>query len=137
MVERVPGFTLDRGDDDLRGFGGAAGNVLTVTARAGRSHFLPDTERFGFDSRFPDGNPDERFFIDYDSILTEAELGIDWTRLNRPILMAAAYRQALILPRSLRASTMDYACGQRGIRIRRANSMYNTIALNSLLGFSR
>ena len=57
-----------------------SGGVLTVTARAGRSHFLPDTERLGFLNRFPDGDPDERFSIDYDSILAEGEIGIDWTR---------------------------------------------------------
>ncbi|MEL7024249.1 MAG: TonB-dependent receptor [Pseudomonadota bacterium] len=57
-----------------------AGGKLTVTARAGQSHFLPDTERLGFDGRLPDGNPDERFFIDFDSIFKGGELGVDWTR---------------------------------------------------------
>ncbi|MEL7046194.1 MAG: TonB-dependent receptor, partial [Pseudomonadota bacterium] len=28
LIDRLPGFTLDAGDDELRGFGGAAGNVL-------------------------------------------------------------------------------------------------------------
>ncbi|MEO0365881.1 MAG: hypothetical protein AAF265_10345, partial [Pseudomonadota bacterium] len=28
LVERLPGFTLDQGNENLRGFGGAAGNVL-------------------------------------------------------------------------------------------------------------
>ena len=28
MVNRVPGFSFDGGDDDVRGFGGAGGNVL-------------------------------------------------------------------------------------------------------------
>ncbi|MEM1230878.1 MAG: TonB-dependent receptor plug domain-containing protein [Pseudomonadota bacterium] len=57
-----------------------AGGTLTVTARVGRSHFLPDTERLGFQGRLPDGRPDERFEIDFDSIVAEGELGIDWTR---------------------------------------------------------
>ncbi len=56
------------------------GGTLTVTGRAGRSEFLPDTERLGFDGRLPDGSPDDRLFIDFDSIFVEAELGIDWTR---------------------------------------------------------
>ena len=58
----------------------AGGGTLTLTGRFGRSAFLPDTERLGFDDRLPDGNPDERFFIDFDSILIEGELGVDWTR---------------------------------------------------------
>lgn len=57
-----------------------AGGTLTITARAGRSLFIPDTERLGFDARLPDNAPDERFFIDFDSYITEGELGIDWTR---------------------------------------------------------
>ena len=56
------------------------GGTLTVTGRVGRSAFLPDTERLGFDERLPDETPNERLFIDYDSILIEGELGIDWTR---------------------------------------------------------
>lgn len=56
------------------------GGTLTVTGRVGRSAFLPDTERLGFDERLPDETPDNRFFIDYDSILVEGELGVDWTR---------------------------------------------------------
>ena len=58
----------------------AAGGTLTLTGRFGRSAFLPDTERLGFDGRLPDDDPDERFFIDFDSILLEGELGVDWTR---------------------------------------------------------
>ncbi len=58
----------------------AAGGTLTLTGRFGRSAFLPDTERLGFDGRMPDDEPDERFFIDFDSILLEGEVGIDWTR---------------------------------------------------------
>lgn len=33
MVRRVPGFSIDNGDTDVRGFGGAAGNVLIDGAR--------------------------------------------------------------------------------------------------------
>lgn len=33
MVRRVPGFSIDNGDSDVRGFGGAAGNVLIDGAR--------------------------------------------------------------------------------------------------------
>ena len=58
----------------------AAGGALTLTGRFGRSAFLADTERFGFDGRLPDSAPDERFFIDFDSILLEGEGGVDWTR---------------------------------------------------------
>ena len=58
----------------------AAGGKLTLTGRFGRSAFLPDTERLGFDSRLPDEAPDERFFIDFDSVFVEGELGVDWTR---------------------------------------------------------
>ncbi|CAK9039504.1 Probable ABC transporter ATP-binding protein NosF [Durusdinium trenchii] len=58
----------------------AAGGVLTLTGRFGRSAFLPDTERLGFDGRLPDQTPDERFFIDFDSVFIEGELGVDWTR---------------------------------------------------------
>ena len=58
----------------------AAGGALTLTGRFGRSAFLPDTERLGFEARLPDGAPDERFVIDFDSKFIEGELGIDWTR---------------------------------------------------------
>ncbi len=57
-----------------------AGGMLTLTGRAGRSAFLPDTERLGYDGRLPDEIPDDRLFIDLDSILLEGELGIDWSR---------------------------------------------------------
>ncbi|MEM7707249.1 MAG: TonB-dependent receptor [Pseudomonadota bacterium] len=56
------------------------GGTLTLTGRLGRSAFLPETERLGFDGRLPDGMPDDRFFIDFDSIFLEGELGLDWTR---------------------------------------------------------
>ncbi len=58
----------------------AGGGALTITGRFGRSAFLPDTERLGFDGRLPDDAPDDRFFIDFDSVFLEGELGIDWTR---------------------------------------------------------
>ncbi len=58
-----------------------AGGTLTLTGRAGGSAFLPDTERLGYDGRLPGGMPDERFFIDFDSVLLEGELGVDWSRL--------------------------------------------------------
>ncbi len=58
----------------------AAGGKLTLTGRFGRSAFLPNTERLGFDSRLPDEEPDERFFIDFDSVFIEGEIGVDWTR---------------------------------------------------------
>ena len=66
----------------------AGGGTLTLNGRFGRSAFLPDTERLGFDGRlpgddpgdYPGGRPDERFVIDFDSILIEGELGADWTR---------------------------------------------------------
>lgn len=57
-----------------------AGGTLTLTGRIISSNFLPDTERLGFDGRLPDDNPDERFFIDFDSVFGEVEFGIDWSR---------------------------------------------------------
>ena len=57
-----------------------AGGALTLTGRFGRSAFLADTERFGFDARLPDASPEDRLFIDYDSIYIEGEFGADWTR---------------------------------------------------------
>ena len=58
----------------------AAGGQLALTGRFGRSAFLPTTERRGFDGRLPNGSPDDRFFIDFDSVFIEGELGVDWTR---------------------------------------------------------
>lgn len=58
----------------------AAGGKLTLTGRFGRSAFLPDTERRGFDGRLPDETPEDRFVIDFDSVFIEGELGVDWTR---------------------------------------------------------
>lgn len=58
-----------------------ADGLLTLTGRFGRSAFLPNTERLGFDGRLPDKTPDDRLFIDFDSIFVEGELGIDWTRV--------------------------------------------------------
>lgn len=59
---------------------GLGGGVLTLTGRFGRSALLPDTERLGFDGRLPDDSPDERLFIDFDSVFVDAELGVDWSR---------------------------------------------------------
>ncbi|MCG8412600.1 MAG: TonB-dependent receptor [Pseudomonadales bacterium] len=55
---------------------------LGLTGRWGRSEFLPNTERLGYDGRLADLSeiPDERFSIDLDSKFNEAELGIDWSR---------------------------------------------------------
>lgn len=58
----------------------AAGGTLTLTGRFGRSAFLPNTERLGFEGRLPDDAPDDRFFIDFDSVFIEGELGVDWAR---------------------------------------------------------
>lgn len=57
-----------------------ADGALRLTGRIGRSAFLPDTERLGFDQRLPDDNPDDRFEIDFDSVLFEGEGSIDWSR---------------------------------------------------------
>lgn len=58
----------------------AAGGALTLTGRFGRSAFLPETERLGFEGRLPDENPDDRFFIDLNSVFYEGEFGVDWNR---------------------------------------------------------
>ena len=57
-----------------------AGGTLTLTGRFGRSAFLADTERLGFEDRLPDDRPDDRLFIDFDSIFYEGEFGIDWNK---------------------------------------------------------
>lgn len=57
-----------------------AGGTLRLTGRFGRSAFLPETERLGFEGRLPDSNPDDRFFIDFDSIFYEGEFGADWNK---------------------------------------------------------
>ena len=52
MVNRVPGFSFDGGDDDVRGFGGAGGNVLIDGQRpAAKSDNLENILR-----RLPSGN---------------------------------------------------------------------------------
>lgn len=46
MIERLPGFTFDGGDDDVRGFEGAAGNVLIDGQRpASKSDTLEEVLR--------------------------------------------------------------------------------------------
>lgn len=57
-----------------------AEGTLRLTGRFGRSAFLPETERLGFDGRLPDLNPDDRFFIDFDSVFYEGEFGADWNK---------------------------------------------------------
>ncbi|ANM31018.1 hypothetical protein ABI59_17740 [Acidobacteria bacterium Mor1] len=57
-----------------------ADGTLTLTGRFGRSAFLPETDRLGFDGRSPDDSPDERLFIDFDSVFLEGEVGVDWAR---------------------------------------------------------
>ncbi len=58
----------------------AGAGTLRLTGRFGRSAFLSETERLGFDSGLPNNSPDERFFIDFESVFYEGELGVDWTR---------------------------------------------------------
>lgn len=62
--------------------GPVANGVLGLTGRYGRSEFLPNTGRLGYDGRLPDSEdiPDELFSIDLDSKFNEAEFGIDWTQ---------------------------------------------------------
>ncbi|MGJ3232415.1 MAG: TonB-dependent receptor domain-containing protein [Oceanicaulis sp.] len=57
-----------------------AGGTLTLNARAGLSGFFPVTDRLQFDAREPDGAPDGRVYIDFDSVQTSGEASIDWTR---------------------------------------------------------
>ncbi len=56
------------------------GGTLTLTGRFGRSAFFSKTDRLGFDGRLPDTRPDNRFFIDFDSIFYEGEFGADWNK---------------------------------------------------------
>lgn len=56
------------------------GGSFTLTSRIGWSGFYSDTDRLGFDGRLPDGSPDSLLTIDFDSELTEGELGVDWDR---------------------------------------------------------
>ena len=57
-----------------------SGGKLTITGRFGSGDTFRDTERMGFDGRFPDSAPDERFLIDVGSTSVDHELGIDWSR---------------------------------------------------------
>lgn len=56
------------------------GGALTLTGRFGRSAFFSKTDRLGFDDRLPDARPDDRLFIDFDSIFYEGEFGADWNK---------------------------------------------------------
>ncbi|MBO6505961.1 MAG: TonB-dependent receptor plug domain-containing protein [Kordiimonadaceae bacterium] len=56
------------------------GGTLTLTGRFGRSAFFSKTDRLGFDGRLPDARPDDRLFIDFDSIFYEGEFGADWNK---------------------------------------------------------
>lgn len=56
------------------------GGTLTLNARGGVSGFFPVTDRFQFDGRAPDGAPDGRVYIDYDSVEWTGEASADWTR---------------------------------------------------------
>jgi len=56
------------------------GGLLTLNARFGYSGFFPVTDRFQFDGRAPDGAPDGRVYIDFDSIEWTGEASADWTR---------------------------------------------------------
>lgn len=56
------------------------GGTLTLTGRFGRSAFFSKTDRIGFDNRLPDARPDNRLFIDFDSIFYEGEFGADWNK---------------------------------------------------------
>jgi len=55
-------------------------DTLTLSARAGISGFLPDTERFQFDDREPDAVPDGSVTIDFDSVRWTGEASVDWVR---------------------------------------------------------
>ncbi|MEM1105154.1 MAG: TonB-dependent receptor [Pseudomonadota bacterium] len=56
------------------------GGALTVNLRIGNSRFYQETGRDGFFARLPDGNPDRRTDIRFDSEYFEGELSADWTR---------------------------------------------------------
>lgn len=57
-----------------------ADGVFTLSGQFGRNVFKPLTERLGFDQRFPDNSPDERFIIDQDRESIEGEFSMDWSR---------------------------------------------------------
>ncbi|MEM6537237.1 MAG: TonB-dependent receptor [Pseudomonadota bacterium] len=56
------------------------GGTLTLNGRAGYSGLFPVTDRFLFDAREPDGSPDGRTYIDFDSVEWTGEASIDWTK---------------------------------------------------------
>lgn len=53
--------------------------TLTINARFGNSRFYQETGRDGFIGRLPDGMPDRRTDIRFDSEFWEGELSADWT----------------------------------------------------------
>lgn len=53
--------------------------TLTINARFGNSRFYQETGRDGFIGRLPDGMPDRRTDIRFDSEFWEGELSVDWT----------------------------------------------------------
>ena len=57
-----------------------AGGTLTLNGRGGYSGFFPVTDRFQFDGREPDGAPDGRIYVDFDSVQWTGEASVDWTR---------------------------------------------------------
>ncbi|MEO1252420.1 MAG: TonB-dependent receptor [Pseudomonadota bacterium] len=59
------------------------GGTLTLNGRGGYSGFFPVTDRFQFDGREPNGSPDGRTYIDFDSIEWGGEASVDWTRKFR------------------------------------------------------
>ena len=61
----------------IRPFGGG---TLTLNGRGGISGFFPVTDRFLFDGREPDGAPDGRVYIDFDSFEWTGEASVDWAR---------------------------------------------------------
>ncbi len=56
------------------------GGTLTLNARGGYSGFFPVTDRFLFDGREPDGAPNGRVYVDFDSVEWTGEASVDWTR---------------------------------------------------------
>ncbi|MEM1086598.1 MAG: hypothetical protein AAGH90_02645 [Pseudomonadota bacterium] len=54
--------------------------TLTLNGRFGNSKFDQETGRDGFVARSPDGMPDRRTDIRFDSEIWTGELSCDWTR---------------------------------------------------------
>ncbi len=59
------------------------GGSLTLNARFGNSRFYRETGRDGFIARLPNGAPDRRTDIRFDSEFWEGELSADWTKTVR------------------------------------------------------